>query len=194
MSSTYNQQPKRKQRGQAGKSKNSATVAAGSAAVVVAGSDGKVVTQSEIAARVFGDGVGANCWDVVGDLSGASGLPCERGCVQRLLLSGPDKVNKTYFTHQKSNLCLSCVPVGDTVVCTVTGLASELPGMFERLTPREREILVLVADGHDTDEIAESLAVQPSTIRTHVENMRNRLGVRTRAALVARAFRLGVIT
>jgi DNA-binding CsgD family transcriptional regulator len=54
-----------------------------------------------------------------------------------------------------------------------------------RLTPREREILDLVAEGRTNAEIAERLWVSPVTVRKHLENVYAKLGVHTRTAAVA---------
>jgi DNA-binding CsgD family transcriptional regulator len=54
-----------------------------------------------------------------------------------------------------------------------------------RLTPREREILDLVAEGRTNAEIAERLWVSPLTVRKHLENVYAKLGVHTRTAAVA---------
>ncbi len=54
-----------------------------------------------------------------------------------------------------------------------------------RLTPREREILDLVADGKTNAEIAESLWVSRGTVRKHLDNVYAKLGVHTRTAAAA---------
>ncbi len=54
-----------------------------------------------------------------------------------------------------------------------------------RLTPREREILDLVAEGRTNAEIAERLWVSPVTVRKHLENVYAKLGVHTRTAAAA---------
>jgi PAS domain S-box-containing protein len=53
------------------------------------------------------------------------------------------------------------------------------------LTDREREIVTLIALGHETAQIAEELHISPETVRTHVRNAMSRLGAHTRAQLVA---------
>jgi DNA-binding NarL/FixJ family response regulator len=53
------------------------------------------------------------------------------------------------------------------------------------LTPREREIVTLIALGLETIKIAEQLHISPETVRTHVRNAMSKLGVHTRAELVA---------
>ena len=58
------------------------------------------------------------------------------------------------------------------------------------LTPREREIMNLLAEGHSNAEIAARLWIAPATVRKHLENIYAKFGVRTRTAAVAR-FRQG---
>jgi DNA-binding NarL/FixJ family response regulator len=53
------------------------------------------------------------------------------------------------------------------------------------LSTREAEVLALVARGHTNAVIAEQLFVGPSTVKTHLENVYRKLGVRSRAAAVA---------
>jgi DNA-binding CsgD family transcriptional regulator len=62
----------------------------------------------------------------------------------------------------------------------------------EALTPREREVIELVADGRQNAEVAQILWISPGTVRKHLENAYEKLGVHTRAAAAAavrRAFR-----
>jgi DNA-binding CsgD family transcriptional regulator len=58
----------------------------------------------------------------------------------------------------------------------------------DALTPRELEIVRLVADGLTTPQIAAALTIAPGTVRKHVENALGKLGVRTRAAAVRLVF------
>ena len=61
------------------------------------------------------------------------------------------------------------------------------------LTPRELEVLRLVAQGLNDDEIAARLVLSPHTVHRHVANVRTKLGLRSRAAAVAYAARIGLI-
>jgi pimeloyl-ACP methyl ester carboxylesterase/DNA-binding CsgD family transcriptional regulator len=61
------------------------------------------------------------------------------------------------------------------------------------LTSRETEVLTLVAGGLSDREIAERLVLSPHTIHRHVANVRNKLGLPTRAAAVAAAARRGLL-
>ena len=58
--------------------------------------------------------------------------------------------------------------------------------MSTRLTPREREVVVLVAEGKTNDEIARQLWISPGTVRRHLENVFAKLDGHTRTAAVAR--------
>ena len=77
------------------------------------------------------------------------------------------------------------------------GLVNELEdlaaGVHARLTPRELKVLELAADGHNAPAIARELTVGVETVRTHFGHIYAKLGVRDRAAAVAKAMRLGVI-
>jgi DNA-binding CsgD family transcriptional regulator len=61
------------------------------------------------------------------------------------------------------------------------------------LTPREIDVLALAADGFSGPELARELVLSRSTINTHFKNIYVKLDVRSRAAAVAKAIRLGVI-
>jgi DNA-binding NarL/FixJ family response regulator len=62
------------------------------------------------------------------------------------------------------------------------------------LTPRELEILRLLADGLAQDQIAERLVIAPKTVATHIERILGKLGVQSRAQAVALAFREDLVT
>jgi DNA-binding CsgD family transcriptional regulator len=55
----------------------------------------------------------------------------------------------------------------------------------ESLSPRERQILELVAEGRTNAEIARNLKISAGTVRKHLENTYDKLGVHTRTAAVA---------
>lgn len=61
------------------------------------------------------------------------------------------------------------------------------------LSPRERDLLALLADGFDTAEIAVMLAYSERTIKNIVHGLLNRLELRNRAHLVAFAMRVGAL-
>ena len=61
------------------------------------------------------------------------------------------------------------------------------------LTPRERQVLDLLAAGLGPVEIGSELSISPKTVATHVEHIYAKLGVHTRAQAVASAFRLALV-
>jgi DNA-binding CsgD family transcriptional regulator len=61
------------------------------------------------------------------------------------------------------------------------------------LTQREVGLLALAADGLSGPELAEKLFLSPTTVHKHFDNIYAKLDVRTRAAAVAKAMRLGMI-
>jgi DNA-binding NarL/FixJ family response regulator len=69
-----------------------------------------------------------------------------------------------------------------------------VPAELSELTPREREVMGLVAAGLSNAEIAERLVVTPATAKTHVSRARRKLGARDRAQLVMYAFTTGLVT
>lgn len=67
-----------------------------------------------------------------------------------------------------------------------TGESDDLMG----LSPRENDVLAMLADGLTDREIAEGLTISPRTVETHVSNILHKLGVRNRAE-AAQRYRLG---
>ncbi|MGC0364613.1 DNA-binding NarL/FixJ family response regulator [Rhodococcus sp. 27YEA15] len=65
--------------------------------------------------------------------------------------------------------------------------------VFEQLTPREREVVVLVAMGRTNDEIAAELVISAVTAKTHVNRAMTKLGARDRAQLVVLAYQCGLV-
>ena len=61
------------------------------------------------------------------------------------------------------------------------------------LTPREQEVLTLLADGDSNNTIAEKLSISPKTVARHRENIMRKLNLHSRTELVKYAIRKGII-
>jgi DNA-binding NarL/FixJ family response regulator len=64
---------------------------------------------------------------------------------------------------------------------------------LERLSPREREVLQLVAEGHTNRQIAELLSIRPATVETHRSHILQKLELHSTAELVRYAVQRGVV-
>ena len=101
--------------------------------------------------------------------------------------------------------CVSSVPVRrERTVVGIFGVARpcgeparrpEMGTAFagSALTPRQREVLALLAEGASTTQIATTLNLAEETVRNHIRQLLRRLGVHTRLAAVAYARREGLI-
>lgn len=92
------------------------------------------------------------------------------------------------------NAVLDCAKGRDVVAPSLAaGLAGEIRRRAEpdapALSPREREVLVLIAGGASIPAMAKELFLAPSTVKTHVQRLYEKLGVSDRAAAVAEAMR-----
>lgn len=68
-----------------------------------------------------------------------------------------------------------------------------LRGAVTELTPRERQVLVMLAGGKSAGEVAKDLSIGITTVRTHVYRLRCKLNVRDRTQLVSFAYRAGLM-
>jgi DNA-binding NarL/FixJ family response regulator len=97
--------------------------------------------------------------------------------VAGLLIGGDDYVTKPF--------------AADEVLARVRRLqAASRPlnaAVRNSLTPRESEVLGLLAQGHSQQEIAQRLDIRPKTVGTHIEHFMQKLGVHTRTQAVALA-------
>ncbi|MDO6748711.1 LuxR C-terminal-related transcriptional regulator, partial [Gilvimarinus sp. 1_MG-2023] len=67
------------------------------------------------------------------------------------------------------------------------------PSIYDVMTPREFEVLVMMAAGKRVQDVAVSLSLSSKTISNYVTAIKSKLGVRTDAELVHKAIELGVI-
>lgn len=91
---------------------------------------------------------------------------------------------------------IHCVVAGSAYVdpviaCVLAGpdATSRIPG----LTKREREVLVLLADGMRNEQVGKELSISPLTVRSHIEKSMEKLDADTRTQAVATALRMALI-
>ena len=93
---------------------------------------------------------------------------------------------------------LDCANGRDVVAPSLAaGLAGEIRRRAEpdgpALSPREREVLTLIAAGRSIPAMAKELFLAPSTVKTHVQRLYEKLGVSDRGAAVAEAMRRKIL-
>ena len=70
--------------------------------------------------------------------------------------------------------------------------SDDLPG--EQLTPRQREVLQLIAEGHSTKDVARRLDLSVKTVETHRSQLMRQLDIHEVTGLVRYALRTGLIS
>jgi two-component system NarL family response regulator len=65
---------------------------------------------------------------------------------------------------------------------------------LDRLTPRELQILALMAEGRSGEDVASTLGMSPNTLRTHTQNVLTKLGVHSKTEALILAIRHGKVT
>jgi DNA-binding NarL/FixJ family response regulator len=71
--------------------------------------------------------------------------------------------------------------------------AADAPPAADPLTPRERDVLKLIAEAHTSKEIAEALVLSVKTVESHRANILAKLGMRDRVELTRYAIRRGLV-
>lgn len=123
--------------------------------------------------------------------------------VRRALVAGAAGYLLKNSDRRELELALRTVARGETwlspaltkrVVAAFTqGARPATDGPLEVLTPRQREVLQLVAEGHSNKEIASRLNVALKTVETHRTELMERLGIHGVAGLVRYAIQVGLV-
>jgi|Tabmets5t2r1_1033131.scaffolds.fasta_scaffold00619_4 two-component system nitrate/nitrite response regulator NarL len=119
-------------------------------------------------------------------LSGERMEPLDRAA--GLLVGGDDYVLKPCHPDEllaRIHRCLDRVDAANRADSAKRGGLS--------LTPRELQVLRLLAEGNGSEAIAERLVISPKTVASHLQRVMAKLGVHSRVHAVARAYQLGLI-
>ena len=84
-------------------------------------------------------------------------------------------------------------PLSERAIAALTNQTPDQADPLNSLTPREREVLALAAEGMNTTEMAEKLFISPRTAETHRTNLMQKLGLQSQTDLVRFAIRRGLI-
>ena len=78
-------------------------------------------------------------------------------------------------------------------ISTLLAKRRSIEAQLERLTPREKEVLRLMAEGHPSRSIAEELGISYTTVRTHIRSLGSKLAVHSKLEAIVKARELGLI-
>lgn len=158
--------------------------------VLLIDADGIVVEANGPARELLGVCVGRRCPDLVQMRTDHMTL-CAQDCPQQLVSSGGHR--ETAATVRTQPQQVRCTSLRDHAVVQILPHKGPV-GWEEPLTPREMQVLELVSKGLTNARIGRRLGISVSTVRTHVEHIRDKLGANTRAEAVARAMSVGWLT
>jgi LuxR family maltose regulon positive regulatory protein len=122
------------------------------------------------------------------------------GLYQTVLDDGPIISELLRATQEGGNVKADLVPFVDRLVAGLPrgGQDRSAPTsdarLLSALSPRETDILTLIAEGLSNKEIARSLYIGPETVKSHLKSVFTKLGVERRAQAVSRAQTLGLVT
>jgi LuxR family transcriptional regulator, maltose regulon positive regulatory protein len=124
----------------------------------------------------------------------------EAGLYQTVLDEGPVISKLLQTTRESGNVKTDMVPYVDRLVAGLQRAGQDRLALtfaapiLSALSPRETDILKLIAQGLSNKEIARSLFIGPETVKSHLKNVFGKLGVERRAQAVSRAQTLGLVT
>lgn len=176
-------------------------------AALLGGQPVAVLREAPVDTELAGGGFQHPSSDVTLVAAAGRGLELARLLTQRhgasvlLILDGPDDgaaAMALFATGAAGAVCRQCS--GERVLDAVLELAAgravpacshhrPLPGAasLQLLSERERRVAAELARGRQTEEVADALCISPHTVRTHVRNIKRKLGARTTVQAVAMA-------
>ena len=181
--------------------------------------DGTIIAWNTAADRVFGYGnsraLGSKCWELLQGQDAFGNRYCSERCPLREMALQHQAVNRCRMSFRTASedrqaftvTTLALFDTGDAILihlCREEAAAARaepasapsLRGSSVHgrgiLTPREREVLSHLADGHTTREIATLLSITVPTVRNHIDHILHKLHAHSRLEAVAVSRRLGL--
>ena len=153
-----------------------------------------------------GEAVGRLCWEVIRGEDDEGGIVCHEGCSRaRLVREGrclaAEELNARTPTGRR-RIALETVAVegraGPIFIHVLRDAplpppAERPPGPAPQLTPRQREILALLAEGQPTKVVAKRLGLMETTVRNHIRLLLLALDAHSQLEAVARARAHGLV-
>ena len=78
-------------------------------------------------------------------------------------------------------------------IATLIAKRRSIEAQLDRLTPREKEVLRLMAEGHPSREVAARMGISYTTVRTHIRSLGSKLAVHSKLEAIIKARELGLI-
>lgn len=160
-------------------------------ATLILDTRGWVVALNDAAVGVLGMCHGQPCHQAVGICDGQGRCMCTEGCVADLDDPRSSQVQHRGWIRGRPART-DCSRAGPHRVCCVELLPLP-PEQVEPLTPRQRELLTLAAEGYTDRDMARICGITEDTVRTHLQKARRRLKARSRTEAVARALVMGML-
>lgn len=177
------------------------------AALFVFDEDMRITSWNEGAEQMTGiaaeDAVGRPCWDVIAAHDDRGGIVCHRGCSRaRLMREGrcvPAIEVHVRTRDGRRRVSLETISARGEIGKVHLHLMRDAPapaaapapkvavGRRPRLTPRQLEVLGMLAEGHPVKRVAFRLGLTETTVRNHVRMLFLELGVHSQLEAVARA-------
>jgi PAS domain S-box-containing protein len=150
------------------------------------------------------DAVGRPCWEVVAGVDDCGNMVCHRGCSRaRLVREGrclPAAELHMRTATGRRRLALETIAAAGRSGTLFVHVMRDMPARprqpvepAPRLTPRQREILYLLAAGHPVKTIAHRLGLMETTVRNHIRRLFAELGAHSQLEAVARARALELV-
>ncbi|HET7291283.1 MAG TPA: PAS and helix-turn-helix domain-containing protein [Vicinamibacteria bacterium] len=188
---------------------------AGESSIFAMDASGRVVAWNDASARLFGvspeQALGRPCWELIGGRDAFGNRFCHERCAVRCMLGRGEAVSTFEIISEGAGLQAQELSVavfrlspGRPGSQSLVHVVQPLDGAHARIRPgglpvagvvaltrRERQILGWIAAGLQNKEIAQEASISLATVRNHVHNLLEKLGLHSKLEAISLAFRNG---